>query len=156
MKGVSEVIAIILILLIVIALAALAYTWFSGIFSTMTQTAGQNIEQNAQQMNIQFRLDSASCSANPCIAASTVSVTIRNTGQQAFDATQTNIYQGGTLKTVAGTTYSPGTCSGAGNFKNGCTATYTYAAAAPLPTCSTTVMKAGITNGLTDTATLAC
>lgn len=31
MKGISEVIAIILILMIVIALSALAYTWFSGI-----------------------------------------------------------------------------------------------------------------------------
>lgn len=33
MKGVHEVIAIILILMIVIALAMLAYTWFSGIYN---------------------------------------------------------------------------------------------------------------------------
>jgi len=36
MKGISEIIAIILILMIVIALAALAYTWFSGMFQPMT------------------------------------------------------------------------------------------------------------------------
>ena len=35
MKGVSEIIAIILILMIVIALAALAYTWFSGIYKAL-------------------------------------------------------------------------------------------------------------------------
>jgi flagellin-like protein len=36
MKGVNEIIAIILILMIVIALAALAYIWFSGIFRQLT------------------------------------------------------------------------------------------------------------------------
>lgn len=37
MKGINEIIAIILIMLIVIALAALAYMWFSGIFKYLTE-----------------------------------------------------------------------------------------------------------------------
>jgi len=35
MKGISEITAVILILMIVIALAALAYTWFSGIYQSL-------------------------------------------------------------------------------------------------------------------------
>lgn len=37
MKGLNEIIAIILILMIVIALACLAYTWFTGIFKMLTE-----------------------------------------------------------------------------------------------------------------------
>ena len=92
MKGVSEVIAIILILMIVIALAALAYTWFSGIFTQLTGTAGQTVTATATTMGTQFVLEAAACNANPCIVGSTYSFTLRNTGQPSFDATKTSFY----------------------------------------------------------------
>ena len=95
MKGVSEVIAIILILMIVIALAALAYTWFSGIFGTMTQTAGQNIQQTSQQMNAQFALESAKCSVLGCAGVDCVKVVIRNTGATTITMNKVTAYIAG-------------------------------------------------------------
>ena len=80
MKGVSAVIAIILILMIVVALAALAWTWFSGIFSSLTTEAEQTITQQQRQMSLNFALDAASC------VGGNLEFTIRNTGGNDLDA----------------------------------------------------------------------
>ena len=78
MKGVSSVIAIILILMIVIALAALAYTWFSGIFATMTQQAGTAVTTTTGAMGTRFKIEAArNISSGPLWY---VNITIRNIG----------------------------------------------------------------------------
>jgi len=89
MKGVSAVIAIILILMIVVALAALAWTWFSGIFSSLTTEAEQTITQQQQQMAMNFALDAAACTGG------TLTWTVRNTGSGLLDADQVEAFLNG-------------------------------------------------------------
>lgn len=89
MKGVSEIIAIILILMIVIALAALAYTWFSGMFSTMTGSASSAVTSTTGEMATQFTIDSAKYVAS----GGYTDVTIRNTGTQNINASAGAGYQ---------------------------------------------------------------
>jgi flagellin-like protein len=163
MKGVSEIIAIILILMIVIALAALAYTWFSGIFASMTTTAGTNIQNTANTMNIQFVIDAASCNTGPCAVGSTVSITVRNTGQPHFNASQTSFYIDGKPFAFTAAQCTAGTCI-ATDLANGCTYTCSRVtvAADPLPRCpsvtpaQTSLMKAVIASGLEQSDTVNC
>jgi len=96
MKGVSEVIAIILILMIVIALAALAYTWFSGIFASMTGAAGTAVTTTTQAMATQFQLESAKQSTT------TINFYMRNTGTQTIDLSKVAVYSGDSPLTCAG------------------------------------------------------
>jgi FlaG/FlaF family flagellin (archaellin) len=91
MKGVSAVIAIILILMIVVALAALAWTWFSGIFSTLTETAETSIVQTTEQMAQNFVLESVWCDT----VADEIEFTIRNTGTNAITADGISAYIAG-------------------------------------------------------------
>jgi len=166
MKGVSEVIAIILILMIVIALAALAYTWFSGIFTQLTGTAGQTIQQTTTTMGTQFAIEAAACAvgATPaCDVGDTITMTIRNTGQPTFDATRTSFYIDGAPFTGA-TCSSPAGCT-ATSLANGCTYSCTKArvAADPQPRCPTgtttatiSQMKAVIATGLEASEIVQC
>jgi len=98
MKGVSSVIAIILILMIVIALAALAYTWFSGIFATLTSTAGSAVTTTTGAMATQFTIESVKQ------AGTSITFVMRNTGTTNIDLTNTNVYTGD--GTVLGETIS--------------------------------------------------
>ena len=88
MKGVSEIIAIIMILMITISLAALAYTWFSGIFSQIMDAAASLLTRSSKNMATQFKVDNAFYVAS----ANTIYVSIRNTGNQNFDASKTLFY----------------------------------------------------------------
>ena len=95
MKGVSEIIAIVLILMIVIALAALAYTWFSGTFSQLTGTASTSITQTTGAIASSFKIEAAKN-----VSATNVSTTIRNTGTQAIDLTKMSAYVNETFSTI--------------------------------------------------------
>jgi len=170
MKGVSEVIAIILILMIVIALSALAYTWFSGIFASMTQSAGTAVTTTTNEMAMQFRIESAKW-----VAASTCTeITIRNTGTQNINASggpggQIAFFIDGTLQTGFAGGSIPLNCvncvTGAGascTSGAGCiilpqgAATYrpsTTTAACPA---GTSMAKVSIGAGLTDSRTIVC
>lgn len=88
MKGVTEIIAIILILMITIALAALAYTWFSGIFSDVMDAAASLLSRSSKNMATQFKLENANYVASDNI----IYASIRNTGNQNFDASKTLFY----------------------------------------------------------------
>lgn len=88
MKGVTEIIAIILILMITIALAALAYTWFSGIFSDIMDAAASLLSRSSKNMATQFKVDNALYVASDNI----IYVSIRNTGNQNFNATKSTFY----------------------------------------------------------------
>jgi len=90
MKGISAIIAIILILMIVVALAALAYTWFTGIFATLTSGAETSVETTTTAMGVNFRIEAAkNVTGVPCCD---ISVTIRNVGTSTIDLTKLTSY----------------------------------------------------------------
>jgi type II secretory pathway pseudopilin PulG len=157
--------------MIVIALAALAYTWFSGIFASLTGTASTSITQTTQQMQAQFRIEAAACIDNtapangncangaPQPTLDQVQFTIRNTGNKRFDPTKTEAYIDGNRETFSSITYGGGAACAAGTFDNGCTAKYYKDA--PLtttPICGTTksTLKITIETGLTDSTSIDC
>jgi len=82
MKGVSTVIAIILILMITVALAALAYTWFTGIFATLTASATTATTTATTAMATSFVIESA---WNTTLATNNVNVAIRNVGTSGIN-----------------------------------------------------------------------
>jgi flagellin-like protein len=101
MKGVSEIIAIILILMIVVALAALAYTWFSGIFSSLTATTSNATTSTSSAMTTNFRIEIAKNQTSLPTGATAIcsggtscnfSVTIRGLGTTPIDVTKISAY----------------------------------------------------------------
>jgi|SRR3990172_810858 len=76
MKGVSDIIAIILILLITVSLAALAYLWFTGVFEQITGIAGNQTEEGARAIATKFSIEAA----RGYQTESKVNIVIRNTG----------------------------------------------------------------------------
>ncbi len=74
MRGVSEVIAIILILMITISLAGLAYMFMSTTMSDVTSSAGSTVDTTTSSMATSFIIESISQGK----------VYVRNTGQNAL------------------------------------------------------------------------
>jgi hypothetical protein len=92
--------------MIVIALAALAYTWFSGIFSSLTATAGTSVTQTTGAMATQFKVESAKNTS-----AVAVTAVIRNVGTGTIDLTKVAAYlDGGPIVITGGNagTLAPG------------------------------------------------
>ena len=151
--------------MIVIALAALAYTWFSGIFASLTSTAGTAVTTTTSAMTTQINMESSKCSANPCASGSTVDVTIRNIGTQNINASTASIafYQDGVAQTifVGGSqpvtcTVCSGTCPGAGcTLLPGGMAEYKYQASAAA-TCGVSIVKVSIGTGLQNSEAITC
>ena len=166
MKGVESVIAIILILMIVIALAALAYTWFTGVFSSLTSTAGTAVTQTTGAMATQFRIESVRCSANPCIAASTITFILRNIGTKQFPAGRSAFYINNVRLTGVGNPACSGaaTCSvaplcQAATFYllgEGCIDTQILTPTTAPYTCNSDIVKVTIEGGISDTAIIKC
>jgi flagellin-like protein len=158
-KGVSSVIAIILILMIVIALAALAYTWFSGIFASLTSTAGSAVTSTTTAMATQFRIEAARKDAS-----NNVNILIRNIGTQSFNASKdiVGVYIDNSLRTDVSSTVGFIGCSGTGSIADkGCVVSYGIPAVAGLscPTCPgacVNITKVTIGTGLTDTTNIVC
>ncbi|MEM5778088.1 MAG: archaellin/type IV pilin N-terminal domain-containing protein [Candidatus Aenigmatarchaeota archaeon] len=96
MKGQSEVIAIILIVMIVIGLSALAYTWFSGIFSQLMNAAGTFITGTTGKMVTSFKIEAATYDQDN----SKVIVVIRNIGSKSFDVLKTSFYINDEAQTI--------------------------------------------------------
>ncbi|MEM5778596.1 MAG: hypothetical protein QXK49_03140, partial [Candidatus Aenigmatarchaeota archaeon] len=84
-----------------IALAALAYTWFSGIFASLTGTAGTAVTQTTSSMVTQFKIESAKYTGS---ATWGVNATIRNTGTQSFNASKSSAYINGVYSYFQGAT----------------------------------------------------
>jgi flagellin-like protein len=118
MKGVSEIMAIILILMITISLAALAYTWFSGIFSEIMEAAGALLTRSSKTMATQFKVDNALY----VVADNLIYVSIRNTGNQNFDASKTLFFIRGVPGEFSAITCSTG-CN-CNDLANGCVADF--------------------------------
>jgi FlaG/FlaF family flagellin (archaellin) len=92
MKGVSAIIAIILILMIVVALSALAYTWFSGIFTSITTTTSNATATATTAMAMQFRIEAAKF-----YGGNFTNATIRNIGTVNFDVGRLGVYIDGVM-----------------------------------------------------------
>jgi len=58
MKAISAIIVIILILMIVAAIAALAYTFFSSMFASLTETGGISISQVTEKLSSCMKIES--------------------------------------------------------------------------------------------------
>ena len=143
--------------MIVIALSALAYTWFSGIFASMTQSAGTAVTSTTQAMSTQFRIESAKFIATGCNGRYTtpfngcLNITIRNTGTQSFNADKTSVYVGGAYSPILGAS-AAGTLIQYGtaviyNVSNQTTA---------CPTTGVAVVTVTIETGLSDSRPIAC
>lgn len=87
MKGISAVIAVVLILMITIAIAALAYTWFTGVFTSVSGTIGTAAETATQNIAGQLTIDAASFAPT-----NAVRIGIRNTGSGDLDLATLTIY----------------------------------------------------------------
>jgi FlaG/FlaF family flagellin (archaellin) len=141
MKGVSAIIAIILILMIVVALSALAYTWFSGIFTSLTTTTSNATSQATTAMAMQFRIEAAKF-----YGGSSTNATIRNIGTVNFDAGKLGIYIDGMLSSYvpnATNMLNPGQTITL-NITNGTAA------------CPNKILKITLESGLEDSRTISC
>jgi len=96
MKGISDVIAEILILMIVVALAALGWTWFSGIFADLTDTAETSVTQTVSGMAQSFVIENAFCDTT----TPELHFTLRNTGSDDIDDDRVVAYVQGSRLTV--------------------------------------------------------
>jgi archaellum component FlaF (FlaF/FlaG flagellin family) len=145
MKGVSAIIAIILILMIVVALSALAYTWFSGIFTSLTTTTSNATSQATTAMAMQFRIEAAK-SYGGGGGTGSVNATIRNIGTVNFDVGKLGIYIDGMLSSyvpIASYALPPGQVI---------TLNITNATAA----CPNKVLAITLESGLQDSRTISC
>jgi archaeal type IV pilus assembly protein PilA len=142
MKGISEIIAIILILMIVIALAALAYTWFSGIFNQMTTNAGTSVTQSTNTMGTAFKIENIRN-----VTPTNISVTIRNLGTQSISLTNAGAYYDGVPATNTNISASSVTVAPS--------ATSTISIGMTSITCGKSLMLT-VTTGASDSATLTC
>ena len=144
MKGVSSVIAIILILMIVIALAALAYTWFSGVFASLTATAAGAVSTTTQQMVTQFTIDMVRNTSTTAVTAY-----IRNIGTTDIDC----------LSIAASVSDIKYTATPSGCTSNKLTQYNTAAVAVsglPSISCGVTTVRITIGGGLAQTQTVTC
>ena len=144
--------------MIVIALAALAYTWFSGIFASLTSTAGTAVTTTTGAMATQITIEAAKKST-----ANIVNIVIRNVGTQSFDSSTSSVavYIDNVLQTMAAPTFIG--CTGP-TVTPGCVVSYVTSAAVaglcpgitcPGSTCAN-VTKVTIGTGLTNTANIVC
>ena len=79
--------------MIVVALAALAYTWFTGIFAGLTESTGTAVTQTTTGMGYSFTIENAYCEADGCGAGNDcIRTTIRNTGTEPIDASGIQVY----------------------------------------------------------------
>jgi len=108
MKGISAVIAVVLILMITVALAAMAYVWFTGVFETITGSAGQAATQTGQAIATQFSIASAGHNGTTS-GTGDLLLYITNTGAADMTIEDMNVFIGITKQTINETgTLSPG------------------------------------------------
>ncbi|MDD5416705.1 MAG: hypothetical protein PHU12_01890 [Candidatus Aenigmarchaeota archaeon] len=82
MKGISAIIAVVLILMITVALAAMAYVWFTGVFKTISESAGESATKAGQDIATQFSIAGATNSSD----GRNIDVYVTNTGSSDIEA----------------------------------------------------------------------
>lgn len=124
MKGITPIVAIILLLLITISMIGFAFVWFTRVSELATQQTQQQLEGQLSQTAQKIAID----------AATTTSVTIRNTGSKDIPVSQISVFVDGIAKAC---TAPPWT----GNLVVGTTITCTYT----IGTCPAGVSKVKVT-----------
>lgn len=89
MKGISEIITMVLIILIVVSLIGILYVWISGMFTDISSLA-KNKAGNTEMWTEDFALLSARN-----ITQNTVTVIVRNVGDSALSVAGMNSYVDG-------------------------------------------------------------
>lgn len=98
-KGISAVIAVVLILMITVALSAAAYVWFSEVFDTITEGAGEAAEGTADVISTQF-----SIAASTRIEGPAAQIVVANTGSTDIDLNILNVIVDDQLANKTGNT----------------------------------------------------
>jgi hypothetical protein len=80
----------------------LAYTWFSGVFASLTGTAGTAVTATTNEMATQFKIEAARYDS----ATARTNITIRNIGTQIINAAQSAVYIAGAPATYTSVTVS--------------------------------------------------
>ncbi len=96
MKGISEVVAVILLLLITISVIGFAFAFFQRIQTTAQQSGQQQLQQQTSAIGTSFNIESVDKNQ----------VVIRNTGTQPL--ANLNFYVNNQLVNYSGTTVQPG------------------------------------------------
>jgi FlaG/FlaF family flagellin (archaellin) len=93
MKGISEILAMVLIIIIVVALIGMTYTFATGLFSTtanVTQTQTDTVTKN---MGKSVSIIAATCKAG---AITNYTFSLRNTGTNAIASNELAVFVDGT------------------------------------------------------------
>ncbi len=96
MKGVEAVVAIVLMLLITISLVGLAYAFFQDTFRDIIQSGSSQINKTTGQIGADLRVEAAKYTS-----ASTITLSIRNTGTQDIDKSVISVKIGELTATVS-------------------------------------------------------
>ncbi|MBI5347249.1 MAG: hypothetical protein HZB66_01420 [Candidatus Aenigmarchaeota archaeon] len=100
MKGITPVIATVLLLMITIALVGFAFTWFQGMWVSVSETTGTQIKAQQLSMMKTMTIDNVECT--------TGKIYIRNTGSVDIASSEISIYVGSALSNC-GTGITPPT-----------------------------------------------
>lgn len=143
-KGVSAVIAVIMMLMITVALAGMAYVWFTGVFTGVTTSVGNQTEQTTAALGTKFVIETAVGSA----ATATVTTVIRNTGTESLDLSALGAY-------VADV---PATCTSgcSGTLAPGTKSSSITITAAAVNTCNKALRMTGGVGGYESSRTIIC
>jgi flagellin-like protein len=95
MKGISEIITMVLIILIVVSLIGMLYIWTSGMFTSLSYTT-QNRVDDTKNWAMDFKIDVAKN-----LADGNVTVYVRNVGNSPLNASRMNAYVNDVLYPIA-------------------------------------------------------
>jgi hypothetical protein len=94
MKGISEILAMILIVIIVVALIGMTYTFATGLFSTTSNATQAQTNQVTSNMGKTVSIVASSCTAG------SYKFSIRNTGPNTIKGTELAAFADGSQLTV--------------------------------------------------------
>lgn len=120
MKGISAVIAVVLILMITVALSGAAYVWFSGVFDTITEGAGDAADNTADVISTSFAIATASK-----ISSTTAEIYIVNTGSSNIDMNKVIVFADDKLADIESSTPTSIASGAAGTIKINNSGSYT-------------------------------
>jgi flagellin-like protein len=96
MKGISEIITMVMIILIIVSLTGMLYIWVSGMFTDISSSAKNKVD-NTKTWAVDFKIGAAK-NVTPTV----VTVIIRNIGSAPMNVSRMNAYVDDTLYTISG------------------------------------------------------
>jgi len=98
-KGVSAVVAVVLLLMITVALSAMAYVWFTDVFTEISTSVGDSATGTADQIATSYSVESVRAEDIVHIddGGNEIVINIRNIGKKNIDVTKVGLYREGVL-----------------------------------------------------------